>query len=538
VAPTGLQANSYFGAVTINAPGSTNQSLNVPVNLTVYPASAQLLPDLILTSFTAPTTGVIGTAVSGASATVVNNGTAAATAFRIEYYLSQSSSVTASDIDTGSGCAVPGLAVGATFTCSASIGIPSSMTAGVYYLAAIADPGGAVAESNKSNNVLTSSSGPITLTAPPVELAQLDVTSFLAPTSGVIGSTISGVSATIVNNGTAAAPAFLLEYYLSQKSAASPIEIDTTWGCGVPGLAAGASIQCEGSVGIPGTLAPGIYYLTAIADSGDVVPQPNRALDVRSSDNGPITLSAPTVVAISPNGIADPFTYSHGIAPGAWVSIYGANLSAATQSWSPVLNQPIATTLGGVTVTINGIAAPISYVSPTQVNILVPSNVGEGPVSVVVTNSTGSATYSTLSTTYLPAIYCNLAAGSVPAQLYVTAVDPVTGEYVGNSLVDSRVTRPARPGETVDLYAVGLGPPTGSQFPTGTLFSAAYPLSLGFAVNLGGVANTPVYAALVGPGLYQVRFTVPTSTNTGDLPIYLDFGSSQSAHSVYLTVGQ
>ena len=37
------------------------------------------------------------------------------------------------------------------------------------------------------------------------------------------------------------------------------------------------------------------------------------------------------------------------------------------------LNQPITTTLSNVTVTFNGIAAALSYVSPTQVNALVPS---------------------------------------------------------------------------------------------------------------------------------------------------------------------
>jgi len=538
VSPTSLPADTYTGAVTIQAPDSTNQSLDIPVSLTVYPASAQMLAELVLKSFTAPATGVVGTAISGASTTVVNSGIGPATKFQIEYYLSQSPNVTIAGIDTGSGCAVSGLAAGGSFTCSANINIPSGITPGVYYLAAIADPLGQVVESTRVYNVLASSAGPITLAAAPALTAQLDVTSFLAPTSGVIGSAISGVSAVIVNNGTAAAAAFRVEYYLSHKSAVSTSDIDTNWGCDVPGLAVGASFQCGSSIGLPGTLSAGTYYLAAIADSGNVVPQPNRALDIRNSDNGPITLSAPITVSLAPNGIGDAFTGTQGIAPGAWVAIYGSNLSTVTQTWNPTPNQPLATSLGGVTVTINGIAAPISYVSPTQVNILVPSNVGEGSVPVVVTNLAGTAQANAVSTVYLPAVYCNVAAGSVPTRFYVTAVDPVTGEYVGNSGVDSRVARPVRPGETVDLYAVGLGAPIGSQFSTGTAFSAAYPLPLNFAVHLGGVATTPLYAALVGPGLYQVRFTVPAATASGDLPIYLDFGSAQSSQSVYLTVGQ
>jgi len=538
VNPAGMPANTYDGVVTIESSDIANGPLSVPVVLVIVAAGQRLLPDLVVTSFSAPATGAVGASISGASATVANSGTAPAPAFQLEYFLSPNPNVTSSDMDTGSGCAVPGLAVGATFTCAVNIGIPSNISPGVYYLAALADPGGVVTESDRSNNSKDSSGGPITLAAAPANEPQLVVTSFLAPTHGVAGGMLSGVSVVVLNSGTADAGSFRLEYYVSQNAAVTTSDIDTGWGCDVPGLPMNSGFECGGAIGLPGSLAPGTYYIAAIADSAHTISQPSRTPDGRDSDNGPIVVTSPVVTAIASNGIVDPFTYTNGLAPGAWVTIYGSSLASMTQSWSPAPDRPIATTLGGVTVTVNGVAAPISYVSPGQVNILVPSNAGEGPASVVVANLKGAAGYSLLSTQYLPAVYCNPAAGATPARFYVTAVDPVTGEFVGNASIDSRVSAAARPGETVDIYGTGLGPPAGNVFPTGTLFSTAYPIPLNFAVVFGGTRIVPQYAALVGPGLYQVRFTIPGSAGNGDVPVYLDFGSAQSAQNVYLTIGQ
>ena len=109
---------------------------------------------------------MIGGSLTGTSAKVQNIGAASAGTFQIEYYLAQHPNVTTSDIDTTWGCTVTnGLAAGATWTCSGTIGIPSGLSPGVYYLAAIADSAGVIAESNKTNNMRVNDNGPITLTA-------------------------------------------------------------------------------------------------------------------------------------------------------------------------------------------------------------------------------------------------------------------------------------------------------------------------------------------------------------------------------------
>jgi uncharacterized protein (TIGR03437 family) len=257
-------------------------------------------------------------------------------------------------------------------------------------------------------------------------------------------------------------------------------------------------------------------------------------IDQAGVPSGGGTSNKPTIAA---GGIVEPWTYQKGIAPGGWVSIYGSNLATTTASWAPVANQPLPTTLGGTTVTIDGVPAVLNYVSAGLVNALVPSAVPQGNVAVVVTSgNTSSDPMNITSTTFLPAIYSVFASGTQPPRYYVTAVNALTGEFLGNSSVDARVARAARQGDTVDLYAIGLGP-TAPQFPTGTLFSGFYALTSSVNVVLNNGTGIPsTFAALVSPGLYQVRFTLPANAPTGDVQVQLDFGPVQTATSVYLTI--
>jgi len=239
---------------------------------------------------------------------------------------------------------------------------------------------------------------------------------------------------------------------------------------------------------------------------------------------------------INAGGVTDPWTYIPGVSPGGWISIFGSNLANAAQSWSPAAGQPLPTSLGGVTVTVDGIAAPLAYVSPGLVNALTPSAAPQGQVPIVLTNQGLTAsTYAAQSTPILAAIYCNPVPGASPVRYSVTAVDPVSGELLGSSAVDPRVARAVHPGDTIDLYAVGLGPTT-PQFPTATDFTAADPVASNFVVLLGVEAITPSFAALVAPGLYQIRITVPAGMPVGDQPIVLDFSVGRSASNVVLTI--
>ncbi|BCU08005.1 S8 family serine peptidase [Allochromatium tepidum] len=113
-------------------------------------------PDLIVTAVSSPTSGTAGGSIT-ASSTVRNQGTAAAGAFRLGYYLSTDSTITTGDVDTTWGCDIASLAPGASQNCSGTVVIPSTLTTGSYYLGAYADKKGEVSESNESNNGLAAS---------------------------------------------------------------------------------------------------------------------------------------------------------------------------------------------------------------------------------------------------------------------------------------------------------------------------------------------------------------------------------------------
>lgn len=128
------------------------------------PPSAGPLPDLVVTSFTAPTTGSVGQRISGIRLEVRNRGNAQAGPFRMGFYLSSDAVISTSDRFTDWSCtAQNGLAAGALFVCTGEIGIPLGITPGTYYLGAYADDQFAVAESNVDNNYRVNDNGPIVI---------------------------------------------------------------------------------------------------------------------------------------------------------------------------------------------------------------------------------------------------------------------------------------------------------------------------------------------------------------------------------------
>src|SRR5690242_8965964 len=93
---------------------------------------------------------------------------------------------------------------------------------------------------------------------------------------------------------------------------------------------------------------------------------------------------------INPGGIVNTAGTgsAQAIAPGGLISIFGSNLAAAMTLSDSV---PLSTKLGDVSVSINGVAAPIQFASPNQINVQVPWGVqvsdSAGAGQVVVTNA-------------------------------------------------------------------------------------------------------------------------------------------------------
>ena len=94
-------------------------------------------------------------------------------------------------------------------------------------------------------------------------------------------------------------------------------------------------------------------------------------------------------------------------------------------------------------------------------------------------------------------------------------------------------TTPARPGETVVIYAIGFGLPVnpltnGESSQSGSLPSVP-------VCQLGGSPASTI-ATLISPGLYQLNLTVPANAQSGDNPISCTYSGATTHSGAFITV--
>jgi uncharacterized protein (TIGR03437 family) len=229
-----------------------------------------------------------------------------------------------------------------------------------------------------------------------------------------------------------------------------------------------------------------------------------------------------------------------GIADGSWVSIVGTNLSATARPWQggEIIGGKLPTSLDGVSVTIDGLPAALSYISPVQLNAQAPITGKTGPLNVVVSNSTATSSPVTADVRRdAPGLFVfTPGGGKYPAALIARSDGGV--DYLGPAGLfgSALTTRPARPGEILQLYATGLGP-TNPPVEAGQVFSGGAWTVDSVTAAIGGV-NAPVtFAGLVGAGLYQINVTVP-DLSPGDQPVVVKANGASSQAGVFVAVGQ
>ncbi len=206
------------------------------------------------------------------------------------------------------------------------------------------------------------------------------------------------------------------------------------------------------------------------------------------------------------------------ISPGGIATIIGTGIAPSLQGMLTADNivGPLPTTLGGVSITFNGTAAPIYYVlnanGQQQVTVQVPFEVTPGSAVSVVINSAGggTATVSTPVSAYAPGAFTTTIGG----QTIAVATRP-DGSYVSP-------TNTALQGENITFYVTGLGqtsPATGDGDSGIAGQQVTAPLIVG--INNGGV---PLISAIYAPGLvgvYAVTLQIPVGTTGNNVPFGL-----------------
>lgn len=213
-------------------------------------------------------------------------------------------------------------------------------------------------------------------------------------------------------------------------------------------------------------------------------------------------------------GVVNAASFAGTLAPGSLATIFGASfLDGPAASAS---STPLPESLGEVGVSINGVPAPLLYVSDSQINFQVPYETPPGIARITV-----------------------FAKGMASNEIQVTTLPTSPGIFAGEANVavaqnqDYSVngpSSPAKPGSYVMIYATGAGQ-VDNTVATGSA-ALRSPLSRTLQIMKVSIGNreTPVSFAGLTPGfvgLLQVNVPVP-NLPAGSYPVQLQFGDALS----------
>ncbi len=220
------------------------------------------------------------------------------------------------------------------------------------------------------------------------------------------------------------------------------------------------------------------------------------------------------------------------LAPNTIASLYGKNLAYATKALTTgdltAGMMPTVLPGTGVRVSVGGLLANLFYVSPTQINFLVPAELLAGPTTVFVTRDGVRG----------PIVNITLSAAA-PAIFQMDAATAIATHGDG-SVVTSDA--PATPGEIVVLYATGLGqmipPVLSGELAAGPLkLQAASSFQAVVGGKLVGKADVLYTGAAPGfAGLYQINLRLPADTPADpEIRIGVASALSRAGLKIYVT---
>jgi len=211
-----------------------------------------------------------------------------------------------------------------------------------------------------------------------------------------------------------------------------------------------------------------------------------------------ITVQQQAVPTFTTAGVVNAASGRPGLVAGSMAAIYGTNLANTTAVAS---GGTWPTILAGSRVLVGGIAAPLYYVGPGQIDLQVPWEIAGAKNATILVDNGGTMSAGAV------ALVLDLQPG-----LFLTNGRPDVYHASTSQIVST--SHPLTPGETLILMGTGFGsvyspPPTGHAASLTTLSptSTAPQASIGYQ-------NAPVPFAGLAPGeigVYQLNVVVPTS---------------------------
>jgi uncharacterized protein (TIGR03437 family) len=248
----------------------------------------------------------------------------------------------------------------------------------------------------------------------------------------------------------------------------------------------------------PAGLSKGVYNAIISIQASDALPQVVQV---------PVVFTVGASSDISITGLGNAASGTQTFAPGELMAVYGTNLAPGMRSASV---QSLPLNLSGVSATVNGVSAPLWFVSPGQMNLQVPYETTAGIAALGINNNGQIASFTFPVSPTAPGIFA-FHGSTVP----YPAGDPgqtlfcfITGD-----------------GDVTPTLVTGATPPAGtalSQFP-----QSRQPLTMTIGGKPAKIVFTGIVTGLIG--ITQVNFTIPPDLAPGLQPVVVTVGGVSSA---------
>jgi adhesin/invasin len=251
--------------------------------------------------------------------------------------------------------------------------------------------------------------------------------------------------------------------------------------------------------------ALGVYRATVVVQGSNSVPQ---FIEV------PVSFTVGASPDISIGGVAHGASFQHIYAPGMVLSVFGSGLAPAIQL-AGVLPLPLS--MQGVSATVNGVAAPLYYVSPGQINLQVPYETG-ATTAVVGINNNGKV-----------------------AWFPFTTSPTAPGIFVANGNLVPIAS--GKPGDVLVLFMTGEGDVTPALFTgaspaAGTTVDKLPQPRFHVAVTIAGIDAVIQFEGIptLLVGTTQINFVIPANVAPGVQPVVVTSnGVSSLAANITVT---
>ncbi|HWF09522.1 MAG TPA: protease pro-enzyme activation domain-containing protein [Bryobacteraceae bacterium] len=255
-----------------------------------------------------------------------------------------------------------------------------------------------------------------------------------------------------------------------------------------------------------GQLPSGLSIITASFNGGAGSTAVTQSVTMNVRTTGSSSNGTPSIM-----GLTDGASYQQRYSPGMVLTVFGAALSPSIESASAV---PLPVSMSGVEATINDEAAPLYYVSPTQLNIQIPYETPVNSTATLKINNSGVVTTQTFTVVAAtPGIFTDQNRTIVPSSS--AAMNSVATMFItGAGAVTPAIATGAAPASTTPL--------------------ASLPAPAPVTVSVGGkAASTICEYCFVGipwglAGVAQINFQIPAGLAVGPQPVVVTVGGVQS----------